>query len=411
MLPYPMLQQLCSRYRRVVMATTTGGYEGTGQGFLLRFVARLPAAQIRQLKLSSPVRWAAGDRLETWLNSSLLLKPVPGINAFDPKSRKFCKFRVLDQAVLSGDLALLEKIYSLMASAHYRTRPSDLRMLMENPQLLVILAEVGEDLLGVALLNHEGGLDKELCEQIHLGLRRPKGHLLAQMITAQAGDKYFASNRGLRVQRIAVIEPWRRSGIGRRLIETATHRAEDQGFDYIGASFALDSETAAFWNNCQFCLVHIGFAAGKSSGNHSVAVLKSLNQAMTDRINCLQDRIQNYLPVWLCQFLQQMDPANVAALLRFSRYTAIMSELDLAEVRAFATGHKGFELCFGSLQRYVMQSIAELPENHEIHPWLIQKAVQNRAWNKLDQDLEINGRKQIQQKLRDLIKSLQFKNQ
>ena len=410
MLPYPMLQQLCRQYSRLVMATTTGGYEGTGQGFLLRFVARLPRAKLRQLELSAPIRWAAGDRLETWLDSTMLLKPTPCFIAFDNNRRDLCQFRVLEQAELSGDIALLEKIYSLMASAHYRTRPSDLRMLMENPHLRVILAEVENDLIGVVLLNHEGGLDRELCRQIHLGLRRPKGHLLAQMITAQAGDEYFASYRGLRVQRIAVIEPWRRTGVGRQLIETATQHAESQGFDYIGASFALDSETAAFWQSCQFCLIHIGYAMGKSSGNHSVAVLRSLNPALADNVVQLQDRIKNYLPLWLCQFLQQMDAANVVALLRYSRYSLVMSDMDLAEVRAFAIGHKGFELCFGSLQRFVMQSIAEMPVDSEVHPWLIQKAVQNRDWNRLDRYSEINGRKQSQQKLRDLVKSLPSKN-
>ena len=406
MLPYAMLQQLCRLYSRVVMATTTGGYEGTGQGFLLRFVARLPNQQLRRLKLSLPVRWASGDCLESWLESTMLLKPVSCFIPMDAGSRNSSKFRVLDEAALCGDLALLEKVYSLMASAHYRTRPSDLRMLMENPQLLVILAEMGDDLIGVALLNREGGLDKALCEQVHLGLRRPKGHLLAQMITAQAGDRYFASYKGLRVQRIAVLEPWRRTGVGRQLIETATQHAEVHGFDYIGASFALDSESAAFWDCCQFSLVHIGFALGKSSGNHSVAVLRGLNRALDGHIIQLQNRVQKYLPVWLCQFLQQMDAANVVAVLKYSRFHATMSEMDLDEVQAFAGGHKGFELCFGSLQRYVMQKIASLRGDVEIHPWLIEKAVQNRDWSRLDRYVAVAGRKQAQQKLRDLVKSL-----
>ena len=411
MLPYPMLQQLCRQYRKVIMATTTGGYEGTGQGFLLRFVARLPDEQLRRLKLSLPVRWASGDLLETWLESTMLLKPIPCFIPMDAGRRESCKFRVLDQAALSGDFVLLEKIYSLLASAHYRTRPSDLRMLMENPHLLVILAEVDNDLIGVVLLNHEGGLDKELCERVHLGLRRPKGHLLAQMITAQAGDKYFASYRGLRVQRIAVLEPWRRTGIGRQLIETATRYAEGQGLDYIGASFALDFESAAFWDRCQFSLVHIGFGLGKSSGNHSVAVLRSLTQELDGHITQLKDRIQNYLPVWLCQFLRAMDAANVVALLHYCRFHSTMSKMDLAEVQAFACGHKGFELCFGSLQRFVMQAIANLPGDAEIHPWLVEKAVQNRDWNRLDNYSVVAGRKAAQQKLRGLIKSLQFKKQ
>jgi tRNA(Met) cytidine acetyltransferase len=259
----------------------------------------------------------------------------------------------------------------------------------------------------VALLNQEGGLDKELCEQVHLGLRRPRGHLLAQMITAQAGDKYFANYKGLRVQRIAVLESWRRTGVGRQLIETATRHAEILGLDYIGASFAFDYESAAFWDCCQFSLVHIGFALGKSSGNHSVAVLKSLNRALDSHVVQLQDRVQTYLPVWLCQFLQQMDAKNVVAVLNYCRYQSTMSEMDLSEVQAFAVGYKGFELCFGSLQRYVMQKIAKLPVDAEIHPWLIEKAVQNRDWNRLDRYNAVAGRKQAQHKLRDLVKSLQ----
>jgi len=406
MLPYPMLQQLCRQYRKIIMATTTGGYEGTGQGFLLRFIARLPKAQLRRLELTLPVRWASGDCLEAWLESTLLLKPVSASIPMDAGRRKSCQLRILDAAALGGNPGLLEKVYSLMTSAHYRTRPSDLRMLMENPHLRVILAEAGSDLIAVALLNVEGGLDRELCEQVYLGTRRPRGHLLAQMITAHAGDKYFAGYRGLRVQRIAVLEPWRRIGIGRQLIETATQHAEDQGFDYIGASFALDSESVAFWHSCDFSLVHIGFGLGKSSGNHSVAVLRSLNQELDDHIIKLNERIQEYLPVWLCQFLQAMDVANVVALLNYCRFNPVMSTMDLDEVHAFACGHKGFELCFGSLQRFVMQKIASLPAGTELHPWLIEKAVQNRDWDRLDRSSEVVGRKQVQQILRQLVRSL-----
>ena len=152
--------------------------------------------------------------------------------------------------------------------------------------------------------------------------------------------------------------------------------------------------------------MHIGFGLGKSSGNHSVAVLRGLNQELDDHIIKLQNRIQNYLPVWLCQFLQAMDVENVVALLNYCRFYSVMSTMDIAEVHAFTCGHKGFELCFGSLQRFVMQKIANLPEDTEIHPWLIQKAVQNRDWNRLDRISEVVGRKQAQQKLRQLIKSL-----
>jgi hypothetical protein len=56
-----------------------------------------------------------------------------------------------------------------------------------------------------------------------------------------------------------------------------------------------------------------------------------------------------------------------------------------------------------------MAKIASQPGDAEIHPWLIEKAVQNRHWNRLDNYSMVAGRKAAQQKLRDLIKSLQFK--
>jgi tRNA(Met) cytidine acetyltransferase len=418
MLPYPMLRQLCGMYPRVIMATTTGGYEGTGQGFLLRFIARLPSHQLARFKLIAPVRWATGDCLEAWLDNTLFLKPVPLVSIDSPESisrepsagekRELASgsfsCRMVDRATVVQDLVLLEKIYRLMASAHYRTRPSDLRMLMENPDLSIILAENNNaDLIGMVLLNREGGLPPALCEQVYLGKRRPKGHLLAQMITAQAGDRSFANYRGMRVQRIAVLENWRRCGVGSALIEAAIGCSREAQCDYIGASFGFDAESAAFWESCRFALVHIGFSAGKSSGNRSVAVLRSLNSPVDDNIERLQARIQKQLPVWLTQFLRQMDATSVVALLRYCRFVSTMASMEKDEVDAFIDGHKGFELCFASLQQFVMQSIACASGDSEIHPWLIEKVVQNRDWNRLSSCSTAKGRKPTQQKLRELV--------
>ena len=410
MLPYPMLQQLCRLYPKVVMATTTGGYEGTGQGFLLRFIARLPKHHLRRFKLTAPVRWGTGDCLEAWLDTTMFLKPSANLVPVDSPANASFSCRMIDRVSIAQDLVLLKKIYALMASAHYRTQPSDLRMLMENPDLLIILAESNDELVGLVLLNREGGLSADLCKQVYLGKRRPKGHLLAQMITAQAGDKTFASYRGIRVQRIAVLENWRRSGVGSALIEAAIRHSREHHFDYIGASFAFDLESAAFWQSCQFSLVHVGFAAGKSSGNHSVAVLLSLDSVVDDSILRLQARIQKQLPVWLCQFLQQMDAASVVALLRYCRFKSSLTSMEMDEIDAFIIGHRGFELCFASLQLFVMQSIAIESQNFEIHPWLVEKAVQNRDWARLGASSTVTGRKQKQQKLREIIGQLRLNN-
>lgn len=411
MLPFPMLQQLVDRYKKVVMATTTGGYEGTGQGFMHRFLSKLPADKLLSLNIGHPVRWTSMDYLESCLNSVLQLKPkLYCITQQTAKSD--ISYRIVD---IKGctDTALLIKAYELMASVHYRTRPSDLRMLMDNPDLSLVLAEVGDQLLGILVLNREGGFETDLCEQVYLGKRRPKGHLLAQMLTAQASVKNFASFSGMRIQRIAVNPSIRRRGIGARLIELASEYARDQQYDYIGASFAFDAEISQFWCSCQFSLVHISFSQGKSSGNHSVAVLKPLTSPLKIVKGQLQTRLQKQLPVWLTHYLSNMDTQTIVALLRYGGFESSQGELDKAEIEAFVSGFKGFELSYASLQLAVMELIAKSAEGVEVHDWLVEKAILNKPWVELSGHDNIEGRfvgrKKSQQKLRTLILNLQCK--
>ena len=247
MIPLSLLRQIQGLYPRLIMATTTGGYEGTGQGFMLRFVAALEADKLLQLELEDPVRWCREDRLESWLDHVLMqgvtTEPEED-SSIDPSA---WQLQVVEDPGALDFRASLRQVYRLLNAAHYRTRPSDLRMLMENPDLLLIIARFEGRVVGAVLLNREGGLDADLCEQIFFGKRRPKGHLLAQMLTAQAGISHFAGYRGLRVLRIAVSEGYRRHGLGTDLLQRALEFARANELDYLGASFALDAQTTCFW--------------------------------------------------------------------------------------------------------------------------------------------------------------------
>jgi tRNA(Met) cytidine acetyltransferase len=304
----------------------------------------------------------------------------------------------------AAHLPLLKQVYRLMNAAHYRSRPSDLRMLMENPDLVLIVARSADQVVGAVLLNIEGGLDEALCEEIFLGRRRPRGHLLAQMLTAQAGIQNFARYRGLRIQRIAVAEGCRRQGLGTRLLERARQFGRQHDFAYLGASFALDPASAGFWQQAKFSLVHVSYGRGKSSGEHSVAVLHPLERGVDENIEQMQQRIQQQLPIWMTQFLQTMDAAQVVALLRFAGFDAVLNQLEQREIEAFARGNKGFELCFVSLQKYVMRCVARSREDPGA--LLIEKAVQNRNWELLERESGAEGRKQLQQRLRGQVEAL-----
>lgn len=407
MLPFAMLDRLCRQYQRVVMATTTGGYEGTGQGFLLRFMARLPEDQFTRFRLYQPVRWAKNDCLESWIDETFLLtsefSSPEGLQSGEDLDLFRCRFDIIDQ---QSDSIELKRIYQLMVSAHYRTRPSDFRALMENPDLIPIVARYRSEIIGVVILNREGGFSHELSRQVFLGQRRPKGHLLAQMLTAQAGLRDFAVYKGLRIQRIAVSENWRRRSIGSALLEFVVDYASENDYDYIGASFAFDGESAGFWRSCGFRLVHIGYGQGKSSGSHSVAVIKTLSSSLDDDIEKLQQKLKSSLALWLGQYLNQMNVVDVIMLLRYCGYRADLSRLENDEIEAFTEGHKGFELCFVTLQRAVMQAITKSPESLFIHPWLIEKVVQNHPWHALSQQQDCVGRKSMQNRIRRLVAEL-----
>jgi len=407
MIPLSLLRRIKRLYPRLVMATTSGGYEGTGQGFMLRFMAALDSTKLLQLELQDPVRWCRGDRLESWLNRVLMLDNETPVDCAVAADVSVCELQLIEDPGSAEFFPLLRQVYRLLNAAHYRTRPSDLRMLMENPDLRLIIARMDDQVVGAILLNREGGLDDELCEQVFLGQRRPQGHLLAQMLTAHAGLRRFASYRGLRVQRIAVDLAWRRRGLGTRLIEAALEHARSAGFDYLGASFAFDLETASFWRQARFALVHISYAQGKSSGDHSIAVLRTLAPELDADLERLQTRIRQQLPAWMTQFLQGMEAEQVVALLRFAGYEAPLSDLELGEIEAFARGNKGFELCFVSLQKFIMRCVAQSvgQDNRYFDNLLIEKTIQNRDWDRLEREPATGGRKQLQNRLRGLVEA------
>ncbi len=404
MIPLSMLQQIRRSYRRVIMATTTGGYEGTGQGFRLRFINSLVGHQPIETSLQDPVRWCSGDALEAWIERNLMPNQAGFSAAETAQVKDQAEIELIENLSSLIDKSELHQVYALLSDAHYRTRPMDLRLLMENPNLSLVLARAKQRVVGVAVLNSEGGFEAALCEEVFMGRRRPRGHLLAQMVTAQAGAKNFAQLRGLRIQRIAVDSSCRRQGIGSVLLQRVSDYAYSQQLDYIGASFALDPLLVDFWRAAEFDLVHVSYAQGKSTGSHSIAVLKPLAKPVSEVVALLQSRMNQQLPVWMTQFLRWMGAEETTSLLRYADYKAELASIERDEVFAFMNGNRGFELCFASLQRFVMQAIAE--STGTVDDLLLNKAVQNREWDQLVQLSGSDGWRQQQQRLRRLIAAL-----
>lgn len=270
----PVLLQLLQHFPCALLATTTEGYEGTGQGFLLRFLRELdrhyPAWQ--RLALQEPVRWAKDDSLQRWLYRALLLdanEPVvhEGIDVHDPV------FELLQQAQLARHPALLRDVYGLLRSAHYRTTPDDLRFLLDAPQLSLYRLQCAGHTVAVAWVVEEGSIDAPMAVDIAEGRRRPRGHLLVQTLAIHSQQPQYLRQRVARVVRIAVHTEYQGRGLGSQLLQSVIKDQERKGVKAVGSSFSATPEVLAFWLRNGFELVRVGHRRQAASAAPSALVL------------------------------------------------------------------------------------------------------------------------------------------
>lgn len=312
-LPVAVLADLLALNNRLVFASTVHGYEGSGRGFALRFAELLQGTmpQWRALQLDRPVRWSPADPLEGLLNRSLLLDADDDVAPTDGALR----IDTVDGASLAEDEPLLRAVFGLLVSAHYQTRPSDLRQLLDDPQLSIWLARQGETVVGVLIAVREGGLDEPMIDRILAGRRRPRGHMLVQSLAVHAGLEAVLRQRVWRIQRVAVHADCRRRGIARRLIEALANAAQDQETDLLGCAYGADRSLLAFWSALGFRPQRLGLRVDPASAAHSLFMLRGLsprgNELAGQGWSCFMDQ----LPWALGGSLRHLDPSLAMDLL------------------------------------------------------------------------------------------------
>ena len=296
MIPLDILFRLTNAFKRVVLTTTIHSYEGTGRGFLLKFMAKTDRT-LRHFELFTPLRWQTDDKLEAFIDDLLLCDcedrlPQPPYNEALAEQIEIshCERIPHDQ---------IESIYGLLTLAHYRTSPLDLRRLLDAPQQQFYLAQAQDSLLGCVWAVSEGGLtDKTLIRQIRRGERRPRGNLVAQMLCFQAGLEEACELRSLRISRIAVQPNWQQQGLGQRLIAQMKQQIKQQGtVDFLSVSFGYTPELLAFWQKCGFILVHFSESKEASSGCYSVVALCPLSEKGQVFVQQAEKQFQRNLPL------------------------------------------------------------------------------------------------------------------
>ncbi|HEV8077997.1 MAG TPA: GNAT family N-acetyltransferase, partial [Marinobacter sp.] len=406
----PLLQRILLGWPRVAFATTVHGYEGAGRGFAVRFREQLDqhTPHWQELSLSQPVRWAAIDPLEPLVFRLFLLAAE---NQSNPPQRVSDPDRLAELEIERWQPALateedLAEAFGLLVNAHYRTTPADLRQWLDDPAGVSWRARINGRTVGLLWAQGEGAFSAPLAQQVSLGQRRLRGHLLAQSLALHAGLPQAAQQRGLRVTRIAVAAPQRRCGIGRRLVAAAQAYAKAQGFDYIGSSFGGTPALLAFWQHQGLQPVRLGFSQEASSGEYPLQAVCGLSAAGRQLVQDLQQRLGRHWLVLASRQWQWLSPALMAGVMRSLTAGPPLNSEDKRDLQYFATGHRGFELTLPALQT-LSRCAGTADWLSELQPaqralWC-RAVVQGQRWAELQRESLCCGQRDAEQQLRLMV--------
>jgi len=316
-LPIAALKQCLKRYPRIAMATTVHGYEGTGQGFMLRFKPILDTNTRgwRLVTLDQPIRWNPGDPLETLMNKLLVLDAtLPKLDHCQVTPAE-TQVEQISREQLQQDSALLRDVYSLFSLAHYQTRPSDLSQLLNNAQLRIFRLSYENKTIGVALIVLEGGMNAELSQRIFSGERRPEGHVLPEILASQLGQRHAGILHYGRIMRIVIHPDVQRRGLGRHLVRTLTTELR-RSIDVFGSHFSASPGLIRFWRSQGFFPVRIGQSRSVKTGGHSAVMLKKETTGGSTAVDSATADFALNFPAQLTNSLTELEPEIIIELLQ-----------------------------------------------------------------------------------------------
>ena len=264
-IPLPLVQALLGPYL-VFLSSTVNGYEGTGRSLSLKLVQKLReqskaadaaaanaagaagsgknsaslatgsanSRMLRELVLEEPIRYAAGDPVEKWLNALLCLdaanvKSLPPLTGGFPHPSECQLFYVSRDTLFSfhkQSEEFLQRIMALFVSSHYKNSPNDLQLMSDAPahHIFVLLGPVRDttkipDVLAAIHVSLEGAISREAVILSAGRGQKAAGDLIPWTISQQFQDNDFPSLSGARVVRIATHPSMQGMGYGSRALQ------------------------------------------------------------------------------------------------------------------------------------------------------------------------------------------------
>ncbi|WP_243834642.1 tRNA(Met) cytidine acetyltransferase TmcA [Psychromonas algarum] len=402
-IPIKQLVAFTKHYSRLVFATTQFGYEGSGRGFALRFQQQLKeiAPNYRNLHLNQAIRWAENDPVEKFTLSSLCLMEITPLLKPIEDQLHSPTIEIINKADLIQQPKLLNQLFSLLVNAHYQTKPSDLVTLLNDQQQSIIAVQQNNQILGIALINNEGGFDKDISQQIYQGQRRPKGHLIAQSLTFHSGFKLAATQSYARIQRIAIQPLLQKKLLGSQLLDWIINWAKAKEFDHISASFAGSDYLLRFWLRHQLQILRIGTRKDKSSGEHSFMVNLPLSLQGKELHHQIQTDFKKQVKIQLSRQLKYLNPELIVLL-----WPQIISKQSTPAIEqpliAYTEANQSYENIEYLLIELLYTRSLDALSSKQQH-CIIQKVIQNHSWQEIVQQHNFTGQKQAHAFLKNCI--------
>ncbi|MCX8172239.1 MAG: tRNA(Met) cytidine acetyltransferase TmcA [Archaeoglobaceae archaeon] len=278
----PVLLKIIEGVRHVIFSTTIHGYEGTGRSFNVRFLKRLEedeSIEVEKIHMSEPIRYGAGDPIESWLYDTLLLNAQPaeiGDEEVEKIKRLELEFEILNKEELIRNERLLREFFGIYVLAHYRNRPSDLAILFDTPNHFPAVVKANEKVVCSLHLAIEGSMDEELIAKIRSGYK-PRGQIIPDLVLKHFWNYEFSRRKGVRVVRIAVHPSVMNLGIGSFALKKIVEWAGENGLEWVGSGFGVSSELIRFWLKNGFVPIHMTPQRNEVSGEYTIIVLKSIS--------------------------------------------------------------------------------------------------------------------------------------
>ncbi len=363
-LPVYLLAQLLNQYHRLVFASTVHGYEGAGRGFSIKFqkiiAQRYP--QWQKLHVNQPMRWREQDPLEKFifelclLNADLLSLPTVIEQEQTLLSSSALDWQLITTTELLANEALLQQVFSVLVTAHYQTKPSDLKLLLDNPNVYLHCVTRQQQIVAVALLIKEGQVSSDELLAVQQGRRRLPNQFIPQSLLVHCGQSQAFDFSYLRISRIAVHPECQQQGIGTFLLNKIASYALAQGVDFIGTSFGINEELAQFWCKADYKLVRLGFNQDAASGEHSALMLTVITAKSQLLLTTLQQQFYRSFDYLLTDEYKSITDKLVWLILHYCPENLLpeLTDDDLMAVTAFAKQERLYSSCVYSLHLWFL---------------------------------------------------------